>query len=864
MNKLKHYIPKLSIIFKNWKTYFQKCSKLPLNQKLHWSYNFIKERTIPLLFLLFSCWIYKELEPTIRELIIRYVGAKLILISDFINNHTSINTLILTLICISYYKYFCKIWNNMYYSIYRFIICIILLYILSFHESWIYNKLPLINITYDVILKVMIIVTIFTGVIKKISYIYHYKVVKQTSKKQQAYFTNDEVKVPDERAIRRLYAQSIIKQLLNTDISKESFALALTGEWGSGKSTFLMCITEEIENTKEAYVIKFNPWNSMSPQTLIQDFFQQLNNYVSRLYSPLEKSIFSYAYALTKIDIEPNINQIMKLIPAPSEKNLDQLKKNVEKGLKHIDKPILVIIDDIDRLEKEELFEVLRLIRNTGNFPRLIYIVAYDEKYVTQQLKHKGIYDGKLFLEKIFPAQVALPKVDLSEVYIEFKHQLRTMVKKSCQINSCFDKLQTDEINNIKRALYSFRRAKHFARQLSMSAKFLSETLGQNGFSLRDLLFVELLHYLSPSLYDILTNNPKYFLSSVMKVDSKNHRFHYVIGTEGKKKIKDFLIEQKEDMQDIILDIFYSLFKDEKSIPQGSIRWTDKYVNYMCLGVPQNKVSDLEFSAMIKAHTGEWVKDGMCAIIRGWCLSDICKKDTKSIYDQFAKYKVNRYSSNEIYSYLYALFYWLEFNMNYRDILILEKISAEVDKDIYNIELHEQLRKFIIERFNTLLEHSHGRKGNLHEKIAILCAKLYFKSKNGKSLITHNDIKNIMNLNIENILSLNKWDAIDLVTNNGNRLNSIFMLSCTSSPNENGDTIYENPIAMDTINWLALHTERSRHIDELEQLFDTILPENEVLGARNKIQKEYLKKLFGSTNSTMTLKYFKSNCFTPK
>ena len=41
-----------------------------------------------------------------------------------------------------------------------------------------------------------------------------------------------------------------------------------------------------------------------------------------------------------------------------------------------LDKPILVVIDDIDRLEKEELFEVLRLIRNTGNFTNLIYSVS--------------------------------------------------------------------------------------------------------------------------------------------------------------------------------------------------------------------------------------------------------------------------------------------------------------------------------------------------------------------------------------------------------------------------------------------------------------------------------------------------------
>lgn len=819
------------------------------------SYSFFKGLFVKIFMLLFSCWIYNDLEPAIREFILKHISDKLILISNIVENNLSVNIFIVIVICIACYQLCCKIWRNIYYSVSRLLVGSFLLFVLSFEEFWDYNKLPLIDFYYDDLFRSVICIMLVVDILKTIVYSYC-KIKKYNSQKGKVFFTNDKIENLGEGAIRKLYAKSIVNQLLNTDTKKESFALAITGEWGSGKSTFLKCMKDEIKLNAKAYIMEFNPWNSMSPQTLIEDYFHQLNNFVSPIYSPLEKSLFSYAHALTQVDIDQNLTQLIKLIPNISEKSLDKLKGNVEKGLKQLDKPILVVIDDIDRLEKEELFEVLRLIRNTGNFTNLIYLVAYDEKYVTQQLKHKDIYDGRLFLEKIFVTQVALPKVDLTEVFLTFKTQLRSMVKKSTWINSCLDKLQSYEIENIKRALYSYRRAKHFARQLSTSAIFLYDYLGKNRFSLHDLLFIELLRFLSPSLYDILTNKPTYFLSSIMRKDSKYNRFYYIVEVEGKRKLENFLTEQKEEMQDVILNIFESLFKNEKKIPQGSIRWTDKYVNYMCLGVPQNKVSDLEFATMISAPIEVYITNGMYAIIREWCLSGVCKKDLKSIYDHFAQYKINRNLNDETFRYVCALFYWFEFNENYKEELIIGKILEAIHKDIYNIEFHEELRVFIVDRFNHLLIEK------LYEKVAVLCTRLYSLSGKNVLLVTNDDIKNIMNVNIMNLLKSKKWDPINLVTDDGNKLNLVFSLSCISYKLRNGEIKYENPLAMDVINWLTLNAKRSKHIDALERLFGTILSEKKILGEKNNIQRTYLEKLWGTDDAAHKLALFKANCFT--
>lgn len=115
-----------------------------------------------------------------------------------------------------------------------------------------------------------------------------------------------------------------------------------------------------------------------------------------------------------------------------------------------------------------------------------------------------------------------------------------------------------------------------------MSANFLYINLGNKSFSFHDLLFIELLRYLSPSLYDILSNKPTRFLSSIKGINTKDNRFHYITETKKICDLKDFLSEQKENMQDVILNIFESLFKDEKKFLKGVL---DGLINMLIICV---------------------------------------------------------------------------------------------------------------------------------------------------------------------------------------------------------------------------------------------------------------------------------------
>ena len=52
------------------------------------------------------------------------------------------------------------------------------------------------------------------------------------------------------------------------------------------------------------------------------------------------------------------------------KRSLESQRKHVVRSLSARKKPILVVLDDIDRLTKSEIREVFKLVRLTANFPK--------------------------------------------------------------------------------------------------------------------------------------------------------------------------------------------------------------------------------------------------------------------------------------------------------------------------------------------------------------------------------------------------------------------------------------------------------------------------------------------------------------
>lgn len=643
-----------------------------------------------------------------------------------------------------------KLKENQHVSLFR-LVCYLIGFILLFYRNKFYfidSAIPLAS--YSFLCEIFLLLFFVLDVSK--CYVPH------TAKKlYQKGFVNTETPIDNLNPIREAYAKSLVSQLLNVDTTKEAFSVSICGKWGSGKTTFLHNLRNAIGET--AYYVEFNPWNCQTPNQIISDFFEELNDSLAPFYGPIEKRLANYVRELmdgTNMVSDFVFKKIFRI-----DGSLEKLKNDISNELLHLKKKVFVVIDDVDRLDKDEVFEVLRLVRNTAKFCNIIFVVSMDEKYVIEQLGKKGILDGKLYLEKIFPLVVKLPKIDTFELLDSFKHDLRLMGAPVKDINSMFTKLNELEYQVLEYAIVTFRKGKMFARQLAASMAFLNNSLGIHQYVLKDLMFIELLKFIDDEKYQQIANSP----TVILRVESLKSNGQKVYRYDGDCK----------SLSNKILAILFGSI-NEYWVKRGAIQACDSFLNYFCYGNIAEQVSRLEFSVMLKSSLNEFALDGVKKIMSSWCKSNKCRKDSNSIYDKFVSYDIfSCQDSNTIRAYFYALQYWVEYDEACPD-LHLKILRYLLDKDVHYSVDGGYLWKLAYNRFKVWV----SRGGKLAVRMAKILAFLYVPEFGNHLIIQNKEIKLFMEKNIEFLLNQKDWDALNVVQEDGNLLNMVLRNSLVS------------------------------------------------------------------------------------
>ena len=226
------------------------------------------------------------------------------------------------------------------------------------------------------------------------------------------------------------YADYLVDRILGTEFGDESFSVGISGEWGTGKTTFLNAVASSLEKyfpERVATIVWFRPWDSSSPKQIVTDFFNVLVDKIGPQYSVVRKPMLKYAELLKALDAKKPIVYLADVYDKHQERSIESLKKVISDYLQSYGKIIPVLIDDMDRLSGEEIAEVLRLIRNTADFPNVVYVTAYDKGYVEAQLQKRGIPNPGIYIEKFFSVEFARPKLEEYYLYNVFAQEVHNM-----------------------------------------------------------------------------------------------------------------------------------------------------------------------------------------------------------------------------------------------------------------------------------------------------------------------------------------------------------------------------------------------------------------------------------------------------
>jgi hypothetical protein len=199
----------------------------------------------------------------------------------------------------------------------------------------------------------------------------------------------------------------------------EGAVVGVLGTWGSGKTSFINLARPHFEGGSAA-VVDFNPWMFSGVEQLADRFFAQISARL-RLRPDLAevgKQLERYGEVLSGIAWVPVVGAwaervraavkgLAALVRRKSE-DLDARRAKLERALRALGKPLVVVLDDIDRLTTDEIRDVFKLVRLTASFPNVVYVLAFDRLRVEDALSGQGI-PGRDYLEKILQVAIDLP-----------------------------------------------------------------------------------------------------------------------------------------------------------------------------------------------------------------------------------------------------------------------------------------------------------------------------------------------------------------------------------------------------------------------------------------------------------------------
>lgn len=383
----------------------------------------------------------------------------------------------------------------------------------------------------------------------------------------------------------------ISKSITELDKNK-TWSLAILAPWGTGKTSFMNLVYEGLKK-ENVEILRFNPRNSTSYRNIQEDFFISLINLLSKYDFRCNRTLQKYISALKIKDDKGIIDNIINFFDAYDRGTLKESINDVFSSLKN---KVIVVIDDFDRLSKEEIFEVLKLIDSNAAFKNLVFITAYDKEQVNKSLGEIFKTTDSCYVDKFFNLEYFIP-------FRPYMYILRFIWKNLCKFLRIDDEEQKEVINIVnnnsqifKKYIVTIRDAKRYINQVLIDYKHI-----QGDVIIEEFLLLQLIKYKYPILYKKLYNKEDYLESSNVIYSEK---YFYV--KENLNAPEDFIYILKILFPQNRIEKIYMHIADSKSFDNYFVNHT---YNYIRIGQMQS-LFNTEW-VDIKITISDWVKQNI-------------------------------------------------------------------------------------------------------------------------------------------------------------------------------------------------------------------------------------------------------------
>ncbi|MBI5638488.1 MAG: hypothetical protein HZA03_11005 [Nitrospinae bacterium] len=403
---------------------------------------------------------------------------------------------------------------------------------------------------------------------------------------------------------RGVFVKSLCDSITSVD-TKGSFVFGISGEWGDGKTSVVNLVRKKLECTKRTIVVDYSPWLYKDEDALHRAFFDSLIKgigqklYFPTLISDLKIYRFLLSSKLSLMDLKQFIGEW-----ASVANTAEQVRQELPNLLARMDHRIIVIIDDIDRLDAKEIMMVLKLVRNNADLRNVIFLLAFDDVAVKQVLSKDNEY-----FEKFVNLQLPLPVIP--------EHAISKYAK--ARIISFLRKHEVDEsaivaANDLSAFFRNIRHVKRFCNALFSKFALIKTEVNHD-----DYLYLEYIASISPETIRIIFDNKEVFLNQ----RSLGERLLLIFSQEDEKKknqekraaeVTDMIIgkiadpAKSKDLLALIDHLFPnsarikvpSPYNAEEARRERRIHHPDCFDKYFTYVIPPKTLSDKDFQLFIR------------------------------------------------------------------------------------------------------------------------------------------------------------------------------------------------------------------------------------------------------------------------
>lgn len=417
--------------------------------------------------------------------------------------------------------------------------------------------------------------------------------------------------------LRRAPLAKKIADTINSFQDKDSFVIGVEGVWGAGKTSFINLILNDIDTEKVSYFV-FNPWNFSDETSLLRDFFVQLSQAVESLVGKrFGKRMRRYATRIADIDLGVSvfgisINPLKWFGFFAEDASLDGLRKELDNELSKVSKKIVIVIDDIDRLDQKETKLIFKLVKLTANFRNTIFVLSYDREQVEKRItdNEAGIIGGD-YLRKIVQVSFTLPIPDEQDIrgilFSELDKAINHFYPDKPILDGKHEEDRWSELlyHGFGELFTSVRDIKRYISSLRLDWSIV----GTSDVNKIDFLGIEAIRVFAPLFYNAISANEDIFIKShkMRSLFADENKANEVRHTRFNELLDKFTSpKEREAIKEICGHLFPQIgsrgsYSEDTQEKELMISHPNRFKFYFQLGIPTGEVSESRVQEVIEA-----------------------------------------------------------------------------------------------------------------------------------------------------------------------------------------------------------------------------------------------------------------------